>query len=183
MHQPNPQATPKPPQQHTRTKRQKQISAEIWHQRMGHIGFDTLRKTAQCTTGIEDIGLTYTLFQCQSCQMARINKAPRSKTESRPASKHRECFHMDFGFFRGPKHLMDLTTRTWHGERRQAGIEPTGYQPIITSHDGYSSYLLMVDAFTRASFVFLTKSGNNPNSNHHHVPRQIRRQGLYRKVH
>ena len=40
--------------------------------------------------------------------------------------------------------------------------EAADYHPIITSHDGYSSYLLVVDAFTRASFVFLTKSKTPP---------------------
>ena len=90
--------------------------------------------------------------------MAKINKAPRSKTENRPASKRKERFHMDFGFFREPEHLTDLTTHTWHDKRQQTGTEPTDYQPIITSYDGYSSYLLVVDVFTRAYFVFLTKS-------------------------
>ena len=43
------------------------------------------------------------------------------------------------------------------------GQEVADYQPIITSHDGYSSFLLVVDAFTRASFcLFLTKSKSPP---------------------
>ena len=42
------------------------------------------------------------------------------------------------------------------------GQEAADYQPIITSHDGYSSYLLVVDAFTSASFVFLAKSKSPP---------------------
>ena len=89
--------------------------------------------------------------------MAKMNKAPRGKYENRPATKYCEQFHIDFGFFRGPKHLTNLTTRTWHGKRRMMGQEAADYQPIITNHDGYSSYLLVVDAFTRASFAFLTK--------------------------
>ena len=69
---------------------------------------------------------------------------------------------MDFGYFRGPKHLTDLTNRTWHGKRRMMKQEAADYQPIITSDDVCSSYLLVVDAFTRASFVFLTKSKSSP---------------------
>ena len=117
---------------------------------MGHIGLDTLQKTANCTTGIENTGLAHPRFQFQSCQMAKMSKAPRSKTDNQPASKRGECFHMDFVFFRGPKHLTDLTTRTWHGKRRMIGEEPADCQPTITSHDSYLSYLLVVDAFTRA---------------------------------
>ena len=156
--QPNVPSEPKPPRKQMRTKRHKQISAEIWHQRMGYIGLDTLQKTAKCTTDMKDIGFAHSLFQCQSCQMAKVNKAPCSPTENRPVSRRGERFHMDFGFFREPKHLTDLTTRTWHDKRQLAGQEPTDYQSIIISRDGYSSYLLVVDAFTRAFFVFLTKS-------------------------
>ena len=99
---------------------------------------------------MEDIGQAHPLFQCQSCQMAKINKAPRSKTKNRPTSKRREHFHIYFLFFREPKHGTDLTTRMWHGKRRMMGQEAADYQPIITSHEGYSNYLLVVDAFTRA---------------------------------
>ena len=127
------------------------------HQRMGHIGLERLQKTAQCTMGMEDIGQIHPLFACQSCQMAKMTKVPRGKPENRLATKRGERFHMDFGFLRGPKHLMDLRTRKWHGKRTMIGQEAADYQPIITSHDGYSSYLLVVDAFTRASFVFMTK--------------------------
>ena len=87
--------------------------------------------------------------------MAKRTKAPRTKTENRPATQRGERFHMDYGFLRGPKHLTDLAAHTWHGKRRVNGEAATDYRPIITSHDDYSSYLLIVDAFTRATFVFL----------------------------
>ena len=44
---------------------------------------------------------------------------------------------MDFGFFRGPKHLQDLTKRKHVGKRRAKGEETPDYQPIVTSRDGF----------------------------------------------
>ena len=102
------------------------------------------------------------MFKCQSCQMAKMTKAAKTKIDNRPASRKGERFHMDFGFFRGPKHLQDLTKRKHVGKRRAKGEETPDYQPIVTSHDGFSSYLLIVDAFTRASWVFLTRTKNPP---------------------
>ena len=69
--------------------------------------------------------------------MAKMNIAPRGKNETSPPTRRGERFHMDFGFFRGPKYLTDVMTRTWHGKRRMMGQEAADYQPIITSHDDY----------------------------------------------
>jgi hypothetical protein len=47
---------------------------------------------------------------------------------------------MDLGFRRGPKNLQEVLQGT-----------------VLKSHDGFSSYLLIIDAATRYIWVFLLK--------------------------
>ena len=96
--------------------------------------------------------------------MVLTDKSPKDKNRkpTRNATQRSKQFHMDYEFFRGPKHLTNLTTRTWHGKRWLNSEAATDYRLIITNHDGYSIYLLIVDAFTRATFVFFTKSKSPP---------------------
>ena len=114
-------AAMKPRRRYTKGKPRKyfkgnQIAAELWHQQLSHGGIEKLKHTGNCTTGMEDFDKAHPLFKCQSCQMAKMMKAAKSKIDNRPASRKGERFHMDFGFFRGPKHLQDLTKRNRIGD-------------------------------------------------------------------
>ena len=51
------------------------------------------------------------------------------------------CFHLDFGFMRASS---------------QSLTKITGATRVVNSHDGYNSYLLITDAKTRYTWVFLT---------------------------
>jgi len=119
-------AAPKPRRRYTKGKpwkysKGKQIAAELWHQRLGHIGIENLKHTANSTTGMEDFGKAHNLFKCQSCQMAKMTKAVKMKINNRSASRKGERFHMYFGFFRGPKHLMKVYPCT--DPKHRQGVE------------------------------------------------------------
>jgi hypothetical protein len=60
-------------------------------------------------------------------------------------------FHMDLGFIRGPKNLQEVL---------HDGATPQ--ETIIKSHDGFSSYLLIIDAAAKYIWVFLLKSKDPP---------------------
>ena len=131
------------------------LTTELWHQRLGHIGLKKLQATARCTTGMPAIGNLHPLFQCRACAIAKMTKTPRRKRDNQ-AQQPGERFHMDFGFVRGPKHLQVLlkNKRTAKHKVKHA----RSHHPIKTSHDGYSSYLLVADAASRFTWIFLTKT-------------------------
>ena len=135
------------------------INTEMWHQRMGHTGLKKPQATAQCTKGMPRTGNLHPQFHCQACAMAKMTKTPRRKKEDQ-ATNPGERFHMDFGFVRGPKNPQVLLKqkRTPKHETRTA----KSHHPIKTSHDGHSSCLLMTDAASRFTWMFLTKTKEPP---------------------
>ena len=132
---------------------------EPWHQRMGHIGLKKLQATAKCTKGMPPIGNLHPLFKCQACALAKMTKSPKRRKEDQ-ATTPGERFHMDFGFVRGPKNLQHLLKRRRTAKHKIRNAK--SHHPIKTSHDGYSSYLLITDAATRHTWVFLTKTKEPP---------------------
>ena len=154
--EPKASSTPKTTRNNTHTS---MITTEIWHQRMGHIGLKKLQATAQCTKGIPRIGNLHPQFHCQACAIAKMTKTPRRKKEDQ-ASRPGERFHMDFGFVRGPKNLQALLKRKRTPKHKIRTAK--SHHPIKTSHDGYSSYLLITDAASRFTWIFLTKTKEPP---------------------
>jgi hypothetical protein len=63
----------------------------------------------------------------------------------RPDCEKGQFFHMDFGFMRGSS----------FSEKDSDG-------KIITSMDGYNAYLLIIDRYSRYTWVFLTKGKHPP---------------------
>merc|ERR1711884_958343 len=99
------------------------------------------------------------LFKCRACTIAKMTKTPRQKTEQQ-ASTPGERFHMDFGFVCGPKNLQTLLRqrRTVKHKIRHA----RSHHLIKASHDGYTSYLLITDAASRFTWIFLSKTKDPP---------------------
>ena len=65
----------------------------------------------------------------------------------------------DFGFVQGPKHLQELIKNE---QTPKYKIRGNCHCPILTSHDGFSSYVIIVDAATQYIWVFPTKSKEPP---------------------
>jgi hypothetical protein len=135
-----------------------QLQTELWHQRMAHPGNVKLKKTQQHTTGIPNLGPAHPLFACNNCSMGKLAKQARGKTDSRQATAKGERFHMDYGFFRGPKHLQRQIKRKY-GDLTIASLK---HKPILESREGYVAYLLIVDGYTRKAWVYPTKHKEPP---------------------
>jgi hypothetical protein len=135
-----------------------QLQTELWHQRMAHPGLAKLKKTQQHTNGIPNLGPAHPLFGCHNCDMGKLAKQARGKTDSRQAQAKGERFHMDYGFFRGPKHLQGQIKRKY-GDMTIASLK---HKPILESREGYVAYLLIVDGYTRKVWVYPTKSKDPP---------------------
>jgi hypothetical protein len=135
-----------------------QLLTELWHHRMGHPGTDKLRKTQHHTTGIPTLGPLHPLFGCHNCDIAKMTKQARGKTDAGAAHHKGERFHMDYGFFRGPAHLANHVKRK-HGNMTLGSLP---HKPILTSREGYAAYLLIVDSKTRHVWAFNTKTKEPP---------------------
>jgi hypothetical protein len=125
---------------------------------MGHPGLAKLKKTQQHTSGIPTLGAAHPLFGCNNCNMGKLTKQARGKTDSREANANGERFHMDYGFFRGPKHLQKQIKRRY-GDMTIASLQ---HQPILESREGYVAYLLIVDGFSRKAWIYPTKTKEPP---------------------
>jgi hypothetical protein len=124
---------------------------ELWHQRLGHAAPRTLKRTQQVVDGIPNLPDAYPLFCCPFCDKAKLRKNHGGKKSTKEAFVPGTAFHMDLGFIRGPKNLQDVL---------QDGAVPK--ETVLKSHDGFSSYLLIIDAATRYIWVFLLKSKDPP---------------------
>ena len=75
----------------------------------------------------------------------KVTAAPKNKQTHTVTTGRRQVFHMDFGFVRGS----DYKSKNEKGK-------------LITSRDGYNSYLIVVDSFTRYTWVFLSSKKDPP---------------------
>lgn len=75
----------------------------------------------------------------------KISATPKNKNSSPSTTARGQLFHMDFGFVRGN----DFRTKNEKGK-------------MITSRDGYNSYLIIVDSYTRYAWVFLSATKEPP---------------------
>ena len=142
---------------------------QLWHSRMGHPGRQAMSQLHQHVKGISPLkGNTF--WRCPSCMPMKIAiKKPITTTSKRKPTPSSNCtatiseeielqdtlhmpdalpgqhFHMDFGFVRGK----EFSSRDKEGK-------------IMTSIDGYKSYLLIVDRKSRYAWVFLTSSKHPP---------------------
>jgi hypothetical protein len=125
---------------------------ELWHQRMGHPAPRTLRNTQKVVDGIPPLPDASSIFCCPFCDKAKMGKSHHGKGQStREAFLPGTAFHMDLGFIRGPDNLQEVL---------HSGATPK--KTIQKSHDGYNSYLLIVDAASRYLWSFLLKNKDPP---------------------
>ena len=119
---------------------------ELWHQRLGHSGDNVMAALHKCVDGVHQLKPHKHPFRkCECCIKGKITAAPKNKTTSRTTTARGQLFHMDFGFVRGTKFKeKDVKGR------------------IVTSRDGYNSYLIVVDVHTRYSWVFLSATKEPP---------------------
>ena len=148
--------------------------SNLWHGRLAHAGQKITAQIHKHVKGIPYPIQHNPLSKCASCVPNKMSKKPHKRTNKHKnrgekvmessidhmrlsqddpedisdvikegvAGQH---FHMDFGFVRG-----------------------TGYKikqehaPTVTSIDGFSSYLIIVDRVTRYLWIFLTKSKTPP---------------------
>jgi hypothetical protein len=139
-----------------------QAQYELVHQRWGHPGERSMQCLHNHIDGIPKCKGN-NIHRCASCMLAKATK--RAINISRPSAKpdhhsaessptptvyNAHCqrgqhFHIDFGFMRGSGYkTMDVDGK------------------IVTSIDKYNSYLLIIDRYSRYTWVFLTKSKSPP---------------------
>ena len=119
---------------------------ELWHQRLGHAGEKAMSVIHNCVDGVPSLYSHRNKFhKCECCMRGKVTSAAKRKYTNVKTSKRGEIFHMDFGFVRGSEYK---------------SVNDKG--KIVTSRDGYNSYLIIVDAHTRYSWVFLSASKHPP---------------------
>jgi hypothetical protein len=135
------------PKDYLPVSRNRLTESELWMLRLGSPGEDQLDLLQGRVTGIPS-GFQYHPFRFIDWkEEARVQKQPAGKAVERTSEVGRR-FYMDFGFMRASS--SDYTAQNKSVDR------------VVTSWDGYSSYLLIVDKASRYIWVFLTKSKEPP---------------------
>lgn len=124
-----------------------QLASELWALRMGCPGMTTLQKTAKTTSGIDGDIVPHPFRYSDIASDAKTRRTPATTDTFHPASRPAERFHMDFGFMRASS-----------DEYRKVKGKPR----IVESFDGYTSYIIVMDAVSRKMWIFLSKSKEPP---------------------
>jgi dUTP pyrophosphatase len=126
---------------------------ELWHQRTGHIGQQTLNSLHKHVDGVPKLHGN-SLHTCLSCLKGKLTTKRSIGKQKLPTKKPKvnipvssnlpdilpgQQFHLDFGF---------VKSRTSTSTSK--------------SIDGYNSYLLAIDKATRYTWIFLSKSKSPP---------------------
>ena len=125
---------------------------EVWHHRFGHANPRTVEQMYRYATGVPKLKAN-PLYKCATCLACKTKKTSHSPTKSvkiKPPQpeehfKPGQHLHMDFGFVRGSD---------WSSKSAD--------DKLITSIDGFRSYLIVVDRATRYKWVFLTTTKSPP---------------------
>lgn len=113
---------------------------ELWHQRLLHPSNTVMTHISDCIDGLPNKLDQPNFHHCDICAESKGTKYKNSTVQDYTQMYIGQQFHMDFGFVSG---------------RDQQ-------QQIIRSHDGFNSYLLIVDAKTRYMWTFLSKTKHPP---------------------
>ena len=106
---------------------------KIWHERLGHIGFQLLLKTAKITKGMPDLaGLREADFDCPVCTKAKMVRSPNK------------------GPLEDPPSVLD-------------SIEGDTFEIEPNAHNRLSTVLLLVDRKSRYRWAFLLPNKRGPN--------------------
>ena len=118
---------------------------ELWHQRLGHPGSTITSKIHLAADGVPNIQACRNQFyKCGPCIRAKMQKTAKSHTTSatQKTTGIGQRFYMDYGFIRGEAE--------------------NGKKKIITSKDGYNCYLIIVDEFSRYTWIMLARDKTPP---------------------
>ncbi|KAI0994124.1 hypothetical protein K3495_g14059 [Podosphaera aphanis] len=66
-------------------------NAQRWHQRLGHVGQEILKKTAQCSLGLEGIDLS-DLSTCETCHLSKAQRFVSREPRPTPGEPLDEVF-------------------------------------------------------------------------------------------
>ena len=111
---------------------------ELWHQRLLLPGKSCMDAIHNCVDGIPKLK-RHAFHSCSICQEAKIAQQYNRNVDDATTRRVGEIFSMDYGFVKGK-----VNNR------------------LVRSHDGYSSYLLVIDHKSRYIWVFLTKNKTPP---------------------
>ena len=119
----------------------------MWLLRLGSPGVCQLDLLPGRVTGIPTDFRYHPFHYINHKEHASVKKGPVQFSVVRtPACRCR--FYMDFGFMRSS--TSDYTCPNKSTDQ------------VVSSYDGYSSYLLVIDEVSRCAWVFLTKSKDHP---------------------
>jgi hypothetical protein len=120
----------------------KQIEADLWQARLGHCSDWQLKVLPMSADGLPSNFQPHPFASYDHYNQARIRKHPatRGKHPSRAVTRKQRWF-MDFGFLRASQ--ADYSRPDKSKER------------VVTSFDGYNSYLIIVDEYTKYVWVYL----------------------------
>ena len=124
------------------------LDYELWHQRLGHPGSTQLQHLPAAVHGVPAslAKAAHPLRYCSICADAHALRPARGPTVDTTGLVPASRFHVDFGFMRASS--------------SDYGATKTGKR-IVASFDGFTAYLLIVDATTRYTWVFPT-AGKQP---------------------
>ena len=112
---------------------------ELWHQRLMHPGHQCMSTISACAIGVPKLH-RHSLHNCRICKEMNIKKTSNKHvTPNLNIQRFGDRFQMDFGFMKGKQD--NISSR---------------------SHDGYNSYLLIIDYYTRYLWIFLSKNKQPP---------------------
>ena len=122
---------------------------ELWHQRMGHVGFQTLQDTRRCTKGIPPIPTSAPMFKCPFCEKAKMCKR-KGKSHTNDVFIQNQSFHMDLSFVSGPTNLNQVLEE---GAKVEKNIQK--------SREGYIGFLTIIDKASRNYGHIRSKTRNH----------------------
>jgi len=117
---------------------------EVWHHHLGHHSESSMKSIAKFTTDAPPLHRKYPYFKCPCWQDSKMIQMLKGYATDAHRLSTGNIFQIHFGFIRGPDD--DTTTK----------------ENIVSSFDGYTSYLLVVDKSSRYTWVFLTEDKSPP---------------------
>ena len=117
----------------------KHTEYELGHQRLLHAGHRSMDYLHKCTHGVPSLR-RHDFHSCKICHEMNITKTTNKQCSFPSVNAFGQRFQLDFGFMKAQ-----------HGDKTN-----------IRSHEGFNSYLLIVDYYTRYIWVFLTKNKTPP---------------------
>ena len=115
---------------------------DLWHYRLGHVGHSTMTNIHKHVTGVPSLKMKNPFFKCQYCFPNITKKMKGYSLHKNEATAPFQRLQMDFGFV-------------------QVKLDEHNNK-LVRSRQGFGSYLLIVDEYTRFIWVFPTKSKSPP---------------------